>query len=181
MKREFASLNARLEMEQAMPKEEVVKRSVGRPKKDKGVVLYKPSLEPMKKSRCKTRKKYFNWFTPQQRPPIFRVVQQHHSIGDAWSFLRSTYRLLGDLSNVYDHLSRDIMYGWFHTNGTLEGNIQRCVELRTYFIKSTQHCLILDKFRLLKEKICETLKLLVNSYTQVLHKDLSKQSFPREI
>jgi hypothetical protein len=34
-----------------MPKEEVVKRPVERPKKDKGAVLYKPSLEPMKKSR----------------------------------------------------------------------------------------------------------------------------------
>jgi hypothetical protein len=63
VEREFASLNARVKMEQAMPKEEVVKRLVGRPKKDKGIVLYKPTLEPMKKSRYKVRKKYFNWFT----------------------------------------------------------------------------------------------------------------------
>jgi hypothetical protein len=38
VEKEFASLNARLEMEQAMPKEEVVKRLVGRPKKDKGAI-----------------------------------------------------------------------------------------------------------------------------------------------
>jgi hypothetical protein len=132
-------------------------RAVGRPKKDKGAVLHRPSLEPMKKSRNKVRKKYFNWFTPQLWPPIFRVVQQHRSIGDAWNFLRSAYRLPGDLSNVYDHLSRGTMYGWFHTNGTLKDNIQRCVELGTYFTKSAQHCPILDKFPLLKEEICQAL------------------------
>jgi hypothetical protein len=63
VEREFVSLNARLELEQAMPKEEVVKRPIGRPKKDKGAVLYRPNLDPMKKSRCKVRRKYFNWFT----------------------------------------------------------------------------------------------------------------------
>ena len=61
---EFASLNARLELEEAMPKEEVVKRPVGRPKKDKEAVLHRANLESMKKSRCKVRRKYFNWFTP---------------------------------------------------------------------------------------------------------------------
>jgi hypothetical protein len=157
VEREFASLNTRLELEEALAKEEVVKRPVGRPKKDKETVLHHPNLEPMKKSRSKVRRKYFNWFTPQLWPPIFRVVQQHRSIGDAWNFLRSAYRLPGDLSNVYDHLSRGTMYGWFHTNGTLKDNIQRCVELGTYFTKSAQHCPILDKFPLLKEEICQAL------------------------
>ena len=157
VEREFASLNARLEMEQAMPKEEVVKRLVGRPKMDKRAVLYRPSLEPMKKSRNKVRKKYFNWFTPQLLPLIFRAIQEYCSIGDAWNFLRSAYRLPGDLNNVYNHLSKGTMYGWFHTNGTLKDNIQRCVELGTYFTKSTQHCPILDKFPLLKEEICQVL------------------------
>jgi hypothetical protein len=49
------------------------------------------------------------------------------------------------------------MYGWFHTNGTLKDNIQRCMELGTYFTKSAQYCPILDKFCLLKEEICEAL------------------------
>jgi hypothetical protein len=49
------------------------------------------------------------------------------------------------------------MYSWFHTNGTLKDNIQRCVKLGTYFTKSAQHYPILDKFPLLKEEICQAL------------------------
>ena len=50
------------------------------------------------------------------------------------------------------------MYGWFHLNGVLKDNIKRCVELNTYFAKSTQHCPILASYPLLKEKICEVLR-----------------------
>jgi hypothetical protein len=58
VQREFASLNARLEMEQVVLKEEVVKRPVKSLKKDKRAVLHRPSLEPIKKSRCKVKKNY---------------------------------------------------------------------------------------------------------------------------
>ena len=74
------------------------------------------------------------------------------------NFLRSAYRKPRDLSCVYDNLSRGTIYGWFHSNGVLKDNIKRCVEIGTYFAKSTQHCQILASYPLLKEKICEVLK-----------------------
>jgi hypothetical protein len=112
----------------------------------------------MKETSKKVRGQYRNWFNPNLWPPIHDAVKQHRNIGDALNFLRSAYRKPGDLSCVYDYLSRETMYGWFHSNGIMKDNIKRCVKLGIYFAKSTQHCLILASYPFLKEEICEVLK-----------------------
>jgi hypothetical protein len=154
--KEFASLNERLEKERAIAKEkEVPKRPVGRPKKDKMAELLKPSTIPMKPTSNNIKKRrgqYYNWFTPILWPPIFTAVKRHRNLQEALDFLRSAYRKPGDLSCVYDNLSRSTMSGWFHSNGTLKDTIKRCVELGTYFTKSVQHCPILLPFFFLKKR-----------------------------
>ena len=50
------------------------------------------------------------------------------------------------------------MRKWFHSNGDLKNTYKRCVEFNTYFVKSAQHCPILDSHPLLKEEICAILK-----------------------
>jgi hypothetical protein len=154
---EFATFNEKLEKEKTMPKKLILKRPVGRPKINQDVV-HLPKATIMKKTSKKVRDQYRNWFNPNLWPPIYDAVKQHRNIGDALNFLRSAYRKPGDLSCVYDYLSRGTMYGWFHSNGVLKDNIKRCVELGTYFAKSTQHCPILASYPLLKEEICEVLK-----------------------
>jgi hypothetical protein len=159
---EFAHLNERLDKECAMTNEKAVpKRPVGRSKKETVAELLRPTAAPMKPSSKMTKKVrvyYCNWFTPTLWPPIFKAVKQHRNLQEALDFLRSAYRLLEDLSCVYDNLSRSSMNGWFHSNGDLKDNIKRCVELGTYFAKSTQHCPVLASYPHFKNEICEVLR-----------------------
>jgi hypothetical protein len=159
---EFACLNKRLDKERATANEKAVpKRPVGRPKKEKVAELLRPTATPMKPSSKKTKKvrgHYHNWFTPTLWPPTFKAVKQHRNLQEALDFLRSAYRLPGDLSCVYDNLNRSSMSGWFHSNGDLKDSIKRCVELGTYFAKSSQHCPILASYPELKNEICEVLR-----------------------
>jgi hypothetical protein len=137
VEREFANLDTRLEKEHAIAKEkEIIKRPVGRPRKEQVVELLRPTSLPMKPTRKKVRGHYHNWFTPTLWPPIFVVVKQHRNIQEALNFLRCAYRQPGDLSCVYDHLNRSTLNGWFHSDGILKDTIKRCVELGTYFSKS---------------------------------------------
>jgi hypothetical protein len=158
--REFANLHERLENERANTKEEITKRPVGRPKKEKVAELLHPIVVPMKpasKSTKKVRGHYQNWFTPKLWLPIFIAVKQHPNLQEAFDFLRFAYRKPSDLSCVYDSLNRSTMTGWFHSNGTLKDGIKRCVELGNYFAKSAHHCPILAPFPNLKKEICEVL------------------------
>jgi hypothetical protein len=159
---EFACLNKRLDKERATANEKAVpKRPVGRPKKEKVAELLRPTATPMKPSSKKTKKvrgHYHNWFTPTLWPPTFKAVKQHRNLQEALDFLRSAYRLPGDLSCVYDNLNRSSMSGWFHSNGDLKDSIKRCVELGTYFAKSSQHCPILASYHEVKNEICEVLR-----------------------
>jgi hypothetical protein len=161
-KMEFACLNKRLDKERAMENEKVVpKRPMGRPKKEKVAELLRPIATPMKPSSKKTKKvrgHYHNWFTPTLWPPIFKAIKQHRNLQEALNFLRSAYRLLRNLNCVYDNLNRSSMNGWFHSNGDLKDSIKRCVELGTYFAKSSQHCLVLASYPELKNEICEVLR-----------------------
>ena len=50
------------------------------------------------------------------------------------------------------------MYEWFHPNGDLKENYKRCVELDTYFDKTSQHCPILDDYPTLRDEICNVLR-----------------------
>jgi hypothetical protein len=162
VEREFANLDTRLEKEHAIAKEkEIIKRPVGRPRKEKVAELLRPTSIPMKpanNARKKIRGSYQNWFTPILWPPIFTAVKQHHNIQEAMDFLRCAYRQLGDLSCVYDHLNISTMNGWFHSDGTLRDTIKRCVELGTYLTRSTQHCPILTSYPHLKKELCDVLK-----------------------
>jgi hypothetical protein len=58
----------------------------------------------------------------------------------------------------FDDLNRNNMNGWFHSNGDLKDSIKRCVELGTYFAKSSQHCPVLASYPKLKNEICEVLR-----------------------
>ena len=98
-KKEFASLNERLEKERTMAKEkEIPKRLVGRPKKDKVAEFLRPTAIPMKPSSNnlkKVRGHYHNWFTPTLWPPIFTAVKKYRNFQGALDFLRSCIESLG--------------------------------------------------------------------------------------
>ena len=72
IERAFATLNERLQEEQSRPKKETFKRLVGRPWKERQVMLLKPKVERMKPiiKPKKVRDSYTNWFTPTLWPPI---------------------------------------------------------------------------------------------------------------
>jgi hypothetical protein len=160
IEREFVALNERLEEEQQRPKIETFKRPVGRPRLERQAVLLKPKVEKMKPNIKPTnvRGPYTNWFTPTLWPPIYKVVKQHRNIAEAWGFLRSAYKKLGDLSCVYDKLSKSSMRDWFHPNGDLKEIYKRCVDFGTYFAKTAQRCPILESNPILKEEICAIIR-----------------------
>jgi hypothetical protein len=145
IEREFAALNERLE-EQLRPKNETFKWPVGRPRLERQTVLLKPKVEKMKPNIKPTRVRgsYTNWFTPTLWPPIYKDVKQHRNITDAWSFLRSAYKKLGDISCIYDKLSKSSMREWFHPNRDLSDTYKLCVDFGTYFAKTAQRCPILE-------------------------------------
>ena len=159
IEKEFSSLDQRLEEERSKPCKEILKRSVVRPKKTE-MVLLKPKLEKMKRLG-KVRGSYTNWFTPVLWPPIFNAMKQHRCIAGALSFLRASYRKPGELSSVYDKLSKNSMRDWFYSNGELKDTYKRCVEFGTYFAKSAQHCPVLESHPALKEEICTVLKKMM--------------------
>ena len=156
IEKEFSSLDQRLEEERSKPCKEILKRPVVRPKKTE-MVLLKPKLEKMKRLG-NVRGTYTNWFTPILWPPIFNAMKQHRCIAGALSFLRASYRKPGELSSVYDKLSKNSMRDWFYSNGELKDTYKRCVEFGTYFAKSVQHCPVLESHPALKEEICTVLK-----------------------
>jgi len=69
-----------LEKEQVVPKKKIVRRPVGRPKRDTQAVLLKPKIESMKALKKKPKVCYTNWFTPSLWPPMFAAVKQHRNI-----------------------------------------------------------------------------------------------------
>jgi hypothetical protein len=155
--KEFATLSEELDKESAMSKkEEVVKRPVGRPRKERESTLFQPKVVPIKKK--KVRGHYTNWFSPKFWPPIHVAMKQHRNYADALGFLRSAYRQPCDLSCVYDALTRGSLHTWFYPDGKLKDNYKKCVEFGSYFAKAPQHCPVLALFPLLKEEICEVLK-----------------------
>ena len=50
------------------------------------------------------------------------------------------------------------MYEWFHPNDDLKENYKCCVELDTYFDKTSQHCPILGDYPTLRDEICNVLR-----------------------
>ena len=174
IEKEFSTLNQRLERKQSRPIKENFKPLVGRPRQTETVLL-KPKVEKMKRTvgTKKVRGSYTNRFTLILWPLIFNAMKQHRSIGGVWNFLRSAYRKFGEISCVYDNLSQSSMREWFHPNGNLKNTCKHCVEFGTYFVKSTQHCSILDSHVLLKEEICTILKKMRKGgqplYTVCIH------------
>ena len=80
VKREFAALNSKLELEKAMKKPEAEKKLVGRPKKEMEVVILPTKVETHVKSSSKpsrSRETYMNWFVPSLWDPIFATVSKH--------------------------------------------------------------------------------------------------------
>jgi trehalose-6-phosphate synthase len=107
--KEFATLSAKLNKKSAMSKkEEEVKIPLGRPRKERESTLFQPKVVPMKKK--KVRGRYTNWFSPKLWPLIHAAMKQHQNYADALGFLRSAYRFPGDLSFVYDALTRGSLH-----------------------------------------------------------------------
>jgi hypothetical protein len=113
----------------------------------------KPNIKP-----TRVRASYTNWFTPTLWPPIYKDVKQHRNITKAWSFLRSSYKKMGDLSYTYDKLSKSSMREWFHPNGDLSDTYKCCADFGTYFAKTAQRCPILESNSILKDEICAILR-----------------------
>ena len=90
IEKEFLSLDQRLQEDRSRTSKEILKRSVGRQKKTK-MVLLKPKPKKMKQSG-KVRGSYTILFSPVLWPPIFNAMKHHKCIAEALSFLRATYR-----------------------------------------------------------------------------------------
>ena len=93
-----------------MPKKEIFKRPVGRPRKEIQATFLKPKVEPMKPTIKKHQVRYINWFTPALWPPIHAIVKQHRNIQGGLSYLRATFRKPREVGSVYDALSKGSMY-----------------------------------------------------------------------
>ena len=94
---DFDTLNTRLEMEKAM-ESEVVKRSVGRPKKNVHAVLLTPKVKVIIKptqNRAKVRGNYTNWFIPSLWIPIHVAMKQHKKYTSTLYYLKLKYKELG--------------------------------------------------------------------------------------
>ena len=71
---EFATLEKILELEKGM-KKEVIKRAIGRPKKESQATLLTPNLEKVEASTTKkahVRGNYINWFIPSLWGPMLQ-------------------------------------------------------------------------------------------------------------
>ena len=112
-----------------------------------------PTIKPNK-----VRGSYTNWFTPILRPSIYKAIKQHRNMIEAWSFFKTLYRKLGDLSCAYANLSKNSMWKWFHWNGDLKETCKCCVNFDMYFAKSAQRYSILECHSVMKEEICAILR-----------------------
>ena len=132
---------------------EMFKRPIGKPRKKIQKVLLKSTIK-----LNNVRGSYTNSFISILWPPIYKVVKQHYNITEAWSLLRSTYKILGDFSSIYDNLSKNVMREWFHLYKELKETYERSINFDTYFAKSAQHCSILESHPVLRDEICAILK-----------------------
>ena len=160
VERDFDTLNTRLEVEKAM-ESEVVKRSVGRPKKEVEVVLLTPKVENIAKatsSKTKVRGNYTNWFLPSLWGPIYAAMRQHKNYTSTLRYLKLKYKEPGKSSSVYDDLSRGTLWDWFTSTGELREGVKTKIDNETPFSESCQHRYVLSKFPILQEEIIEMLQ-----------------------
>ena len=107
---DFAILSKNLELEKAM-EEDVVKRPVERPKKQLEAVFHvlmgEKSEEPIRK---KVRGTYTNWFLPSLWGSIHATMKQHKNYTSTLHYLRTKYRLPGQIRSLYADLSRGTLW-----------------------------------------------------------------------
>ncbi len=108
---------------------------MGRPRKGTEAILFKPKIKSTPSTK-NVKGPCTNTFTLSLWPPIYVVMKQHLNISNALKYLRGTYRKLGKVDGVYDHLSRGSLVEWFHHNGKIKENYKHHVELGTTFVKS---------------------------------------------
>ena len=151
VERDFAALSTRMELEKAMEKE-VVKRRVGRPKKQIEAVLFTPEVEKAEGSaakKTKVRGNYTNWFMPSLWEPIYAAMR----------YLKTKYKLPGKSDSVYEDLTRGSLWDWFTPTGQLrEGVSKKIYNETSSFSEGAQHSYVLSNFRELEDEIIEMLK-----------------------
>ena len=160
VQRDFAALNEKLEMEHGMCKK-MMKRPVGRPKKEMDVVLLTPKVEPEEHASKKTKVRgpYTNWFLPNLWKPILAVVKQHKNLTAALNYLRTKHKVSGETYSVYDKLSRGSLYEWFSPTGILKERYkQHILKGSSSFTGGTQHGHLLSQFPELEEEIIKMLE-----------------------
>src|SRR6202022_4156267 len=121
VEREFAMLERRLELEKGMEKE-VIKRPVGRPKKELQATLLTPKVEKVEASTTKkaqVRGNYTNWFLPSLWGPIHAAMTVHKNYTSALRYLQAKHKLPGQIGSVYDDLTRGSLFNWFISSGEL--------------------------------------------------------------
>ena len=97
VEREFATLERRLELEKGMGKE-VIKRPVGRPKKELQATLLTPKVEKVEASFTKkgqVRGNCTNWFLPSLWGPIHTAMTIHKNYTSTLRYLQAKYKLPG--------------------------------------------------------------------------------------
>lgn len=155
VERDFDTLNTRLEVEKAI-ESEVVKRSVGRPKKDVQAVLLIPKVENIAKptpNRAKVRGNYINWFLPCLWGLIHAAMKQHKNYTSTLHYLKLKYKEPRKNCSAYDYLSRGTLWDWFTSTGELREGVKIKIANETPFCESSQHCYVLSNFPILQEEI----------------------------
>ena len=174
VERDFDTLNTRLEVEKAM-ESKVVKRSIGRPKKDVQAVLLTPKVENIAKltpNRAKVRGNYTNWFLPYLWGFIHATMKQHKNYTSTLHYLKLKYKELGKNCSVYDSLSRGTLWNWFTSTGELREGVKTKIDNETPFRESSQHRNVLSNFPILQEEIIEMLQA---------HRDVGQPLFASSI
>lgn len=141
VQRDFATLDEKLEIDYAMRKE-VVKRPVGRPKKEMEAVLLTPKVEPEEQAskKAKVRGPYTNWFLPALWKPIYAAVKQHKNLTAALNYSHIKHKVPGESYSVYDKLSRGSLYEWFSSRGTLkEGYEQHILKVNLLLLSEANN------------------------------------------
>ena len=127
VEREFATLEKRLELEKGMEKE-VIKRPVGRPKKELQATLLTPKVEKVEASTTKkahVRGNYTNWFLPSLWGPIHATMTVYKNYTSTLRYLQVKYKLLGQIGSVYDDLTRGFLFNWFTPSGELKEGVKK--------------------------------------------------------
>jgi hypothetical protein len=174
VQQEMVALEVQLGLEREM-KEGIVKRPVGRPKKEIVPIQLPTKVNEHHQFKTKTmvRGSYTNWFVPSLWDPIYAAVRMHRSLKGALHYLQLKHNFPGESKSVYGRLSRNTLAEWFTSTGELkEGTKQSNFKETVTYSRGVQHTYALVNHSELELDIITLLKM---------HRDVGQPLFASTI